>query len=109
MMHNVMVAGLPRTPEAFGIPLKLEECILDRKVMQALMKVEERHPRLGASMLQIFFPGKLFPDEEAFWKRKAQEADQQDAAKKAPKEAAVLQGSSSSPTVIPSTSPTGLV
>ncbi|KAI6028818.1 hypothetical protein F5J12DRAFT_780354 [Pisolithus orientalis] len=106
MMHNVMVAGLPRTPEAFGVPLVFEECILDRKVMQTLMKVEERHPRLGASMLQTFFPGKLYPDEEAFWERKAQEADKQDAAKKA----AVPQGPPIlSPTIITSSSAIGLV
>ncbi|KIO06453.1 hypothetical protein M404DRAFT_999111 [Pisolithus tinctorius Marx 270] len=110
MMHNVMVAGLPRTPEAFGVPLVFEECILDRKVMQTLMKVEERHPRLGASMLQTFFPGKLYPDEEAFWERKAQEADKQDAAEKAAKKAAVVQGPPiSSPTIITSSSAIGLV
>ncbi|KAI6103523.1 hypothetical protein F5141DRAFT_1293378 [Pisolithus sp. B1] len=109
MMHNVMVAGLLRTPQAFGIPLVFEECILDRKVMQTLMKVEERHPHLGASMLQTFFPGKLYPEEEAFWEKKAQEADKRDAAEKAVKKASVTQGSPSSPTVITSSSPTGLV
>ncbi|KAI6103532.1 hypothetical protein F5141DRAFT_212005 [Pisolithus sp. B1] len=109
MMHNVMVAGLPRTPEAFGIPLVFEECILDRKVMQTLMKVEERHPRLGASMLQTFFPGKLYPDEEAFWEKKARETDKRDAAEKAAKKASVTQESPPNPAVITPGSPTSLV
>lgn len=109
MMHNVLVAGLPRTPEAFGISLVFEECILDHKVMQTLMKVEERHPRLGASMLQTFFPGKLYPEEEAFWEKKAQEVDKRDAAEKAAKKVSVAQGPSQNPTVVTSSSTTRLV
>ncbi|KAM6495081.1 hypothetical protein JOM56_009704 [Amanita muscaria] len=67
MMHSVMVAGLPRRPEALGLPLEFETCIAQRKVMATLMEVETKYPDVGASMLSIFFPGKLHKEEEIWW------------------------------------------
>jgi len=57
----------------FGLHLELVEVIGHRKVMQALMKLENKHPGVGVNLVQIFFPGKLLADEERFWEEKAQE------------------------------------
>jgi len=73
MVQNVLVAGAPRDPAAFGLHLELVEVIGHRKVMQALMKLENKHPGVGVNLVQIFFPGKLLADEERFWEEKAQE------------------------------------
>ncbi|KIJ36796.1 hypothetical protein M422DRAFT_212098 [Sphaerobolus stellatus SS14] len=71
MVHNVVVAGAPRRPEAFGLHLDFRECILNRKVMKSLMTLEENHPGLGACLLPIFFPGSLNEEEQKFWDEKA--------------------------------------
>ncbi|KAK5174532.1 uncharacterized protein LTR77_001612 [Saxophila tyrrhenica] len=67
LVHNVIVAGVPRQPQAFGIDLVHRETIVEGKVMQVLRLVEESHPRAGAALLEIFFPGKLFPREQLMW------------------------------------------
>ena len=71
MMQNVMVAGLPRRPEALGLPLELETCIAHPKAMETLKEVETRYPGVGAAMVNTFFPGKLGEDEEKWWAAKA--------------------------------------
>ncbi|KAF9463934.1 hypothetical protein BDZ94DRAFT_1282335 [Collybia nuda] len=67
MVHNVVVAGAPRRPEAFGLHLEFVKVIGNVKAMKALMALEETYPRVGASLVPIFFPGKLRKDEETFW------------------------------------------
>jgi len=71
MAQNVLVAGAPRKPAAVGLHLELSEVISHYRVMEALMKLEDKHPGVGASMIKTFFPGKLLEDEEKFWKEKA--------------------------------------
>jgi hypothetical protein len=77
MIHSVMVAGLPRRPEALGLPLEFEECIAEPKVMETLKQVEIRHPQVGAAMIGTFFPGKLREDEVQWWADKAAEHERE--------------------------------
>ena len=75
MVQNSVVAGASRKPGSFGLHLDLKsvEVIGDAKVMEALKKAEDRHPRLGASLLNTFFPGNLREDEKKYWNQKAKE------------------------------------
>ncbi|EXJ85220.1 hypothetical protein A1O3_05895 [Capronia epimyces CBS 606.96] len=77
ILQNVFVAGFRRFPEAYGIPLTLENVIGSPKVMETLYAVEEQYPRIGASMRATFFPGDLRPDEEEKWQRFADKAKAQ--------------------------------
>jgi hypothetical protein len=67
ILQNIYVAGKMRFPEAFGVPLKFECVIGKAKVMKTLFAAEEKYPRLGKSLLDTFFPGKLWPDEYQKW------------------------------------------
>lgn len=67
MMQNVTAAGASRTPGQAGIPLEFVEEFGEKKVMGSLQKCEERYPGVGASLLPIFFPGELRPNELEWW------------------------------------------
>ncbi|KAL7626116.1 hypothetical protein AAE478_002886 [Parahypoxylon ruwenzoriense] len=67
ILQNAYVAGASREPAAFGMPLEYVEVIGEPKVMDALFAVEDRYPRLGRSMLSVFFPGELNADEKERW------------------------------------------
>ncbi|KAI8724311.1 hypothetical protein NCS52_00288900 [Fusarium sp. LHS14.1] len=67
ILQNMYVAGTSRPPEAFGVSLEFVEVIGKPKVMDTLFEVEEHYPRLGKSMLPIFFAGELREDEEKEW------------------------------------------
>ncbi|EWZ48974.1 hypothetical protein FOCG_07389 [Fusarium oxysporum f. sp. radicis-lycopersici 26381] len=67
ILQNIYVAGTSRPPEAFGVPLEFVEVMGNPKVMDTLFKVEERYPRLGKSMLPIFFTGELRENEQKKW------------------------------------------
>jgi hypothetical protein len=67
MLQNIYVAGATRGPESYGIYLNFRECIADRKVMSTLMKVEEKYPAVGRSLLPLLFPGPLREDEMKWW------------------------------------------
>lgn len=77
MLQNVFVAGAPRKPKAFGLHLELEDVIGNHKVMKALMALEDKYPRVGASLVSTFFPGNLRDDEIAFWERAKELAESQ--------------------------------
>ncbi|KAJ5522165.1 hypothetical protein N7527_006280 [Penicillium freii] len=66
-LQNVYAAGASRLPRAFGVPLEFVEVIGDSNVMNALFKVEKRHPGIGINLLPTFFPGKLSEIEQAKW------------------------------------------
>lgn len=70
MLQNIFVAGWPRRPENFGIPLEYVTTIGNRKVMKTLFELEEgldtRLWGLGCAMLNEFFPGDL-PIEDMKW------------------------------------------
>lgn len=67
VVHNVFVAGVARHPRTCGIHLAHLETMVDRKVMDVLASAEIKYPKLGASLLPIFFPGKLRTREKQFW------------------------------------------
>lgn len=67
MVQNIIVAGYPRRPEHFGIPLDFVQVFGETKVMQTLFAVEEEYPHVGRSMRDEFFPGKLNADEIEKW------------------------------------------
>ena len=68
ILHNVAVAGLPRSPKAMGIDLQYVDTIVDRKVMGVLWRLEKEYPKAGRALIQEFFPGDLWPREQALFK-----------------------------------------
>ncbi|KAF8545885.1 hypothetical protein OG21DRAFT_1451348 [Imleria badia] len=77
MAHNVIVAGVQRRPAALGIHLDYVECFADPKAMKALQAVQTNYPGVGASMLPIFFPGELRPEEKPFWNEQKNQRPQE--------------------------------
>jgi hypothetical protein len=67
MLQNLAVAGWRRNPSALGIHLQFRKTIGHMSTMDALLQVEAEFPNAGRSLLPIFFPGPLFPDETAKW------------------------------------------
>lgn len=67
IMQDIYIAITYRTPESHGVPLRFVEVIGQNKVMDTLFALEEKYPYAGRSLLDIFFPGKLRPDELARW------------------------------------------
>lgn len=81
IVQNVFVAGWPRNPKYFGVPLDFHEVIGEKKVMDTLFAVEAKYPHMGRAMLSEFFPGKLDPDEVKAWdvcEAKAEAQDEKD-------------------------------
>ena len=70
MLHTIVVAGVARHPEAFGIHLKFRDVFMHAKTMRALALTESKYPLAGQSMLLIFFPGGVL-EGSADWVRKA--------------------------------------
>ncbi|KUL89159.1 hypothetical protein ZTR_03704 [Talaromyces verruculosus] len=66
-LQNIYVAITWRSPEAYGIPLNFVEVIGNTKAMETLFAVEEKYPYSGLSMLDIFYPGRLFTAELERW------------------------------------------
>ncbi|KAK3349198.1 hypothetical protein B0T25DRAFT_457001 [Lasiosphaeria hispida] len=70
MLQNLAVAGLPRSPEALGIPIELvpdSGVFAEHKVMWALMELEMKYPGTGRQLVGMFFPGKLMGWETEWW------------------------------------------
>jgi hypothetical protein len=70
LIHNAILANLKSEPKTRNLPLKLLDTILTHKIMDGLMDLEETHEGCGEALLQEFFPGRLRPDEEQWWKTK---------------------------------------
>ncbi|RSL81576.1 hypothetical protein CEP52_017167 [Fusarium oligoseptatum] len=86
MMHNLVVAGMPRHPAALGLPIELAKATTDagspagqrespeifarKKVMWTLMELEEKYKGYGEAIKHEFFPGKLRHWEEEWWSSK---------------------------------------
>lgn len=64
IVQNALAAGYPRDLSTTGIHLKKKDSIEGGKVMEALMRAEEKERYVGISLLPIFFPGGLRPKEE---------------------------------------------
>ncbi|OJD36806.1 uncharacterized protein BKCO1_900050 [Diplodia corticola] len=67
MVQNVTAAGKARDPSAMGVPMESVDEICDGRVMEVLQKTEKKYPKVGLSLLPIFFPGELRPDEREFF------------------------------------------
>ncbi|KAL8962642.1 MAG: hypothetical protein Q9193_000990 [Seirophora villosa] len=67
MVQNLGVAGIPRRPDAMGMPLQMVARIQSRKVMLALMDTERQFPSVGLALVSVFFPGELSDEEHKFW------------------------------------------
>jgi hypothetical protein len=95
MLHNLVLAGSPRRPEVFGMPLEFNTVIFHPKVMPALQGAEMKFHGLGRSLRDVFFPAGLRPEELGWWeaaeerhkREKDAEKKAKDAEKKAAKEA----------------------
>ena len=68
MVFTVVVAGVPRKPEAFGIPLVFKAVYAETQTMEAIKKVERHHPGVGQSLISTFFPGELREADAAWWR-----------------------------------------
>jgi len=67
ILQNVLVAGWRRDPRALGVHLDFREVIGEMTTMDALLALEAKYARVGRSLLPIFFPGELLPEEVARW------------------------------------------
>lgn len=67
MMQNLVLAGAPRTPEALGIPVQLEQVVWLPRLMDTLLALEASVPYAGKALLPIYFPGGLRQDEIGRW------------------------------------------
>lgn len=67
MIHNVIVAGAPRSPSTGMIHVEKVEEIWRNKVMDALMGAECAYPKLGRVLLLEFFGEHLRPDKTCWW------------------------------------------
>lgn len=74
MVQNIIVCGAPRNPSAFGIHLRFKEAIVEDKVMKVLKETEEKYPFVGRSLVDVFFPGGLRPDEKIYWDKAEEKA-----------------------------------
>lgn len=87
MVQNVVAAGAQRSADALGFhfePTSKDDVLREKKVIQTLMKAEEKEPGVGLAMLPLFFPGDLREDEKEYWDvKKAEKAAREVAAKKA--------------------------
>ncbi|EQL01472.1 hypothetical protein G6O67_007696 [Ophiocordyceps sinensis] len=82
MLHNLIIAGAPRSPASLGLPIQLAsttegaesdqgpgvaEIYTERKVMWTLMKLEDRYKGFGRALVSEFFPGELRKWEQDWW------------------------------------------
>lgn len=80
ILHNLLVAGMPRYPAAMGLPLELvtstnpanvatvtPAIFAEPKVMWSLMEFELAYSGYGKALLHEFFPGQLRAYEREWW------------------------------------------
>jgi hypothetical protein len=72
-IQNLIAAGVHRSPAALGIHIREVDTIRARFVAETLKEVEHKYPRVGTSLLDIFFPGSMRIKEEntediTFWR-----------------------------------------
>lgn len=68
MLQNAVASGARRRPQASGFHLDKVHEIHNKKVFVALKEAEEVERKVGIQLTDIFFPGGLRPEEEA-WKQ----------------------------------------
>ncbi|KAH8084896.1 hypothetical protein BXZ70DRAFT_978755 [Cristinia sonorae] len=70
MIQNYIVAGVRRSPGAFGIHLEGRREVHKEKVFDALVAADDMERGVGVSLIPVFFPGGLFPHEEKWVKER---------------------------------------
>ncbi|KAH9895634.1 hypothetical protein C8Q73DRAFT_688817 [Cubamyces lactineus] len=70
--YTVFAARQWRGPAALGFKFAEKRVVRADKVMATLMKAEEIEPGVGSTLLPIYFPGPLRPDEELWWAERKQ-------------------------------------
>ncbi|GJJ11132.1 hypothetical protein Clacol_005363 [Clathrus columnatus] len=68
MVQNAIASGVRRKPGALGFHLEEVHVVHNEKVFAALREAEDFEPLVGVRLTDIFFPGGIRPDEEA-WKQ----------------------------------------
>lgn len=68
MLQNAIASGARRRPGALGFHLKRVNEVQNNKVFDALKQAEAIESKVGVVLTDVFFPGGLRSDEEA-WKR----------------------------------------
>ncbi|KAJ6436663.1 STE/STE20 protein kinase [Purpureocillium lavendulum] len=67
IVQNAHVAGHPRKPENYGIPLDFVQVVGHAKVMDTLLDLESNYEHVGRAILPEFFPGRLTAAEKVRW------------------------------------------
>lgn len=67
MFQNAYIAAAERDPRASNVPLEHVDTVSARKVMDGLMDFHDTYG-LAEPLLREYFPGRLRPDEEAWWR-----------------------------------------
>lgn len=62
-IQNVFAASWRRNPSALGVYLDFVEVVGKPKVMDALLARKRKYRGAGTSLLPIFFPGGIHPEE----------------------------------------------
>ncbi|THH30297.1 hypothetical protein EUX98_g3879 [Antrodiella citrinella] len=80
MVQNYIVAGVSRSPGAFGIHLEPKggNVVHKEKVFEALVQAEKTERGVGTSLLPIFFPGGLREHEKKWVKEREEYYAEQD-------------------------------
>lgn len=69
MIQNLIAAGAKRSTSALGIHLRHVNTITDSSVVSVLRKTEKQYPKVGVSLVPVFFPGgmRVTASEKSFW------------------------------------------
>ena len=69
MVQNFVAAGAKRSAGALGIHIRHVNTISDSNVVSVLRKTEEQYPKVGLSLVPVFFPGgmRVKAGEKSFW------------------------------------------
>ena len=62
-----MVAGAPRKPEAFGLPLVYKGVHAGIQTVEGLKKVKQHYPSIGQSMTKTVFLGGTREVDASWW------------------------------------------
>lgn len=78
MFQNVLVAGWRSNPSALGVHLEYRAVVAEMSTMDTLLALEASYPRVGKSLLPIFFPGELRQGEIDAWNKIEQAASEEE-------------------------------
>ncbi|KAI0909660.1 hypothetical protein F4823DRAFT_419182 [Ustulina deusta] len=65
-VQNAILAAAKKDPKRYDLPLEIEACIIEKKVMDALKKFHMSYPG-GKALRDEFFSSTLWPDEQDWW------------------------------------------